>query len=153
MSTVNPWVGGDQFEVSRSYSRRFSRGDYTRQVIGNLVAAPLFVVVVSLIPEPYRQVAMAALLGVAAVVYLGHGLGRVELLFAGAIGVCAVAGLAFYPAIGVGWLLHTVADIWHHRIGRPITTRIPMSSFGCAVFDPPIAIWFLFGAPTVTLPF
>lgn len=131
----------------------FTGGQYVRQVLGNLVAAPLFVVVVSLIPEPYRQVSMAVLLGAAAVVYLGHGLGRAEWSFAVAIAACAVAGLASYAAIGVGWLLHTVSDVWHHRRGRPMVAAIPMSSFGCAVFDPLIAIWFFLGAPTVTLPF
>jgi hypothetical protein len=128
----------------------FTRRQYARQILGNVIAAPVFVVLVSQIPEPYRQWSMALLMGVAAVVYLGHGLGRVEWLFAAAIGVCALAGVASYAAIGVGWLVHTVSDAWHHRIDRPMTPRIPMSSFGCAVFDPLIAIWFFLGAPTVS---
>ena len=129
--------------------RRFTAGQYTRQVTGNLAAAPVFVLLVSLVAEPYRQWSMALLLGVAAVVYLRHGLGRTEWVFTIAIAACAVAGVVSYAAIGVGWLLHTVSDVWHHRIDRPLTARIPLSSFGCAVFDPLIAVWFFLGAPTV----
>ncbi len=127
-------------------------GHYRRQIVGNVIAAPVFVVLVSQVPEPWRRWAMVALLVVAAVVYLGHGLGRGEWLLGAAIGLCAVGGLASYPVIGLGWLLHTVSDVWHHRRGRPMVARIPMSSFGCAVFDPLIAIWFLLNAPTVHLP-
>lgn len=127
----------------------FTPRQYARQVIGNVIAAPLFVLVAGLIPEPYRQFTMALLLGVAAIVYLGHGLGHLEWIFAAALAVCAIAGFSTYLAIGAGWLLHTVSDALHHRINRPMVPRIPMSSFGCAVFDPLIAIWFFLGAPAL----
>jgi hypothetical protein len=135
-----------------STAGRFTAAQYARQILGNMLGAAVFVVIVSMVPEPYRQWSMALLLGLAAIVYLRHGLGRIEWLFAAAIGACAVAGVSSSPAIGLGWLLHTISDAWHHGIGRPITSRIPMSSFGCAVFDPLIAIWFFLGAPTL-LPF
>lgn len=122
---------------------------YAREVVINLLAAPVFIVAVGLVPEPYRQISMATLLVIAAVVYLGHGLGRLEWVFAAILAGCAVAGLYSYAAIGLGWLLHTISDVLHHRINRPLVARLPLSSFGCAVFDPLIAVWFFLGAPSV----
>lgn len=139
--------------VTTAPARSFTRKNYARQVIGNLIAAPVFVIVVSLVPEPYRQVAMAALLTAAGTAYLRHGLGRLEWAIAAVIVACGLLGFVGYAAIGVGWLLHAVADVVHHLIDRPMFARMPMSSFGCAVFDPLIAIWFLLGAPTIAIPF
>ena len=81
--------------------RRFTTGQYARQVTGNLVAAPVFVLLVSLVPEPYRQWSMALLLGVAAVVYLRHGPGRAEWTFAVAIAVCAVLAAVWTEGRGL----------------------------------------------------
>jgi hypothetical protein len=130
------------------------RPHYTRHVAGNVLAGLAFIVLVGLIPEPARQVAMALMLAFGAIVYLRHGLRGWEWVFAAAIAVCAALGFAYYIAIGIGWLIHTASDTLHHRIGRPMFARVPMSSFGCAIFDPVISVWFLFGAPAlITIPF
>jgi hypothetical protein len=127
---------------------------YPRNALANVVTGLAFIVVVGLIPEPARQIAMALMLAFGAVVYLRHGLKGWEWVFAAAIAICAVLGFFTYIAIGTGWLIHTVSDALHHRIGRPMFAKAPMSSFGCAIFDPVISIWFLTGAPAViTIPF
>jgi hypothetical protein len=121
---------------------------YALQVLYNLLAAPIFVLVVGLVPEPWRQRSMVAFLGAAALVYLDGGLGVLELPFAVALAACAVVGWRKYPSLGVGWLLHTASDVVHHTLGMPMVASMPLSSFGCAVFDPLIAIWFFAGAPS-----
>ncbi len=54
-----------------------------------------------------------------------------------------------YPAIGIGWLVHTLSEVIHHLICHPMVDFIPLSSFGCAVFDPLIALWFFAWAPSI----
>jgi hypothetical protein len=122
--------------------------EYALQVVYNVVAAPLLVALVGLVPEPWRQRSMAGVMGIAAVVYLGGGLGLWEFAFALVLAGCAVVGLRDYRAIGVGWLVHTVSDVIHHSQGLPMMTSSPLSSFGCAVLDPLIAIWFFARAPS-----
>jgi len=121
---------------------------YALQVVYNLVAAPLVILVVGLVPEPWRRRSMAAVMAVAAFVYLGGGLGAWELAFAAVLSGCALLGFRDYRAIGVGWLVHTLSDVIHHGIGHPMVPSIPLSSFGCAVMDPLLAIWFFAGAPS-----
>jgi hypothetical protein len=121
---------------------------YLLQILINLIAAPVFVGLAGLIPMPWRHRAMAALMLVAAVVYLDGGLGLWEFGFAAVLFGCALAGFRDVRAVGVGWLVHTVSDAIHHANGLPMVTSMPLSSFGCAVFDPLIAIWFFAGAPS-----
>jgi hypothetical protein len=45
--------------------------------------------------------------------------------------------------------LHTCWDIVHHFYGNPIDPSVPYSTNVCAFFDPMIAAWFYFGAPSV----
>jgi hypothetical protein len=122
---------------------------FLEQVLINLVAAPTFVALVSLVPQPWRQRSMAVVLFGASTSYLTGGLGLAEVPFALAIAALAVAGWRYVPAIGVGWIVHAVSDLVHHTIGAPMVAVWPLSSFGCAVFDPLIAIWFLLDAPSM----
>ena len=46
-------------------------------------------------------------------------------------------------------LLHTVLDVIHTLLGRPILPFAPHSSFGCAICDPVIALWCFAGGPPV----
>jgi uncharacterized membrane protein YhfC len=61
----------------------------------------------------------------------------------------AVKGLTNYKYIGIAWILHTSFDIPHHLYAVPLDPAAPFSSAVCAVFDPLIAVWFYFGAPTI----
>ncbi|HEU4408594.1 MAG TPA: DUF6010 family protein [Polyangiaceae bacterium] len=120
---------------------------YARHVLYNLLAAPLAIATFGLVPEPWRRRLMIAALGVAAVVYLGGGLGAWEYPLAAALGALAVLGRGSYAALGAGWLVHTASDAIHHAAGHPMVDSLPLSSFGCAVFDPLLAIWLFAGAP------
>jgi hypothetical protein len=61
-------------------------------------------------------------------------------------------GLRSYRWIGAAWLMHACWDIVHHFWGNPIWPFMPRSSFGCAIFDSLIAIWFLLDAPALLTP-
>jgi uncharacterized membrane protein YhfC len=61
----------------------------------------------------------------------------------------AFKGLTSYKYIAVAWIFHTLFDIPHHLYAVPIDPTVPFSSAVCAIFDPLIAVWFYFGAPTV----
>jgi len=61
----------------------------------------------------------------------------------------AFRALTDYRFVGLGWMLHVGWDILHHLYGHPILPFIPLSSFGCAVCDTGIAIWYFLGAPSV----
>ncbi|MBL8939853.1 MAG: hypothetical protein JNM69_35185 [Archangium sp.] len=103
---------------------------FLQHVLVNLVAAPLFVAIVSRVPQPWMQRSMAVLLLGASTSYLTGGLGLAELPFAAAIASFAI----------------------DHAASMPLLSFWPLSSFGCAIFDPLIAIWFLLGAPTLRRP-
>lgn len=103
----------------------------------------------SLIREPARQRLMAIVLAGAGGVYFNGGLGVYEYPLSLAILACAYLGLRYYPAIGVGWLLHTASDVLHHAIGQPIISFVPTSSAECAVCDAVMAVWFFLRAPSV----
>ncbi len=111
--------------------------------------AIVFIVVSSLIQEPYRRKIMAILLAGASAAYLsGGGLGKWE--FAGlAITFCAYKGFNSYRLIGLGWILHTAWDLVHHFYGNPLLSFMPTSSAGCAITDAIIAVWFFANAPSL----
>lgn len=119
-----------------------------QHVLLNMLAAPAFIIIFGLIPEPWRQRVSAVVVVIAAFCYVGGGLGAWEYVFGALVLGCALAGVRHYPALGIGWLLHTLSDVFHHSAGLPMVQSIPLSSFGCAVFDPLIAIWFFYCAPS-----
>lgn len=114
-----------------------------------VVIGLVFILIMSLVSEPSRQKFNAIFVAGAGAAYLSGGLGGWEFAFTAVATVVAYKGLDSYRYIGLAWLLHTCWDIMHHLYGNPIVVFQPTSSFGCAISDTVIAIWFLFGAPTV----
>ncbi|WP_397569555.1 DUF6010 family protein [Schlesneria sp. T3-172] len=116
---------------------------------GSILVGLVAITIGSLVTEPTRQKSMAIILAGASGSYFNDGLGIYEIPLSAAILLCAGIGLRFYPAIGVGWLLHTTSDVLHHSIGQPIISFLPTSSIGCAVCDVVLAVWFFMKAPSV----
>lgn len=117
-------------------------------VLPILVALAL-IALVSLLSEPARQKFSAVFLAGAGAAYLSGGFGLWEFVFCAVITMLAYVGLSSYRAIALGWLAHTIWDYLHHLYGNPIIPFEPMSSFGCTICDPVIAVWYAFGAPSV----
>ena len=118
-------------------------------VLGPALGAVGFVLIMSLIREPERQRFNAIFVAGAGAAYLNGGLGLWEFPFIALATAAAYLGLRSYRFIGIAWLLHAAWDVVHHLYGQPIWPWQPLSSFGCAVLDSLIAIWFLLGAPSV----
>jgi hypothetical protein len=118
-------------------------------VVGPVLGALVFILVMSLVREPARQRFNAIFVAGAGAAYLNGGLGLWEFPFIAVATAAAYLGLGSYRFIGVAWLLHTTWDVVHHLAGHPIWPWEPLSSFGCAVLDALIAIWFFAGAPSV----
>ena len=116
--------------------------------VGPIVGAVIFVLTMSLVPEPTRRSFNAILVAGASGVYLSGGLGPWELLYPAIAAPVAYLGLRSYRFIGVAWLMHSCWDVVHHLWGNPIWPFMPTSSFGCMIFDALIAVWFLAGAPS-----
>jgi hypothetical protein len=117
--------------------------------VGPTIAAVVFVLVMSLVPEPSRRTFNAMLVAGTCGVYLSGGFGPWELLYPALVTPIIVGGLRSHRHIGVAWLMHAAWDLPHHLWGNPIWPFMPTSSFGCFVFDSLIAIWFLAGAPSL----
>lgn len=122
---------------------------YFHHATSAVIVGIVVIVFGSLIPEPTRQKLMAIVLAGASGVYFSGGLGVYEYPLSMAILLFAFVGLRYYPAIGIGWLLHTFSDILHHNIGHPIISFVPTSSAGCAICDAVISLWFFLKAPSV----
>ena len=120
----------------------------TMDLIGPVIGASIFVLLMSLIREPARQRFNAILVAGAGAAYLNGGLGIWEFAYITLATFVAYKGLSSYRFIGVAWLLHTGWDIVHHLFATPIWPWLPASSAGCAVFDAVIAAWFFLGAPS-----
>jgi hypothetical protein len=116
-------------------------------IIGPVLAACVFVVMMSRVREPVRLRLNAVLVAGASGVYLSGGLGVWELVYPAALLPVVYRGLGSYRWIGVAWLCHAGWDLVHHRYGNPIWPFMPESSLGCLIFDSVIAVWFLAGAP------
>jgi Family of unknown function (DUF6010) len=114
-----------------------------------VVIAGVFIVLMSAVPEPARQRFNAVFVAGAGSVYFSGGLGFWEFALPTVITFCAYRGLTSYRFIGLAWLAHTAFDVLHHLWGSPIIAVAPTSSFGCAVCDPLLAVWFFAGAPSV----
>ena len=118
-------------------------------VLGPVVAALVFISLVSLFEEPNRRSFNAIFVAGAGAAYLSGGFGVWEFVFLAVVTFCAYRGLRSYRFIGAGWLLHTGWDVLHHLYGNPIVPFVPDSSLGCAICDPVIALWCFPGAPSV----
>jgi hypothetical protein len=119
--------------------------DYVAPAIG----AAVFVLVMSLVPEPTRRTLNAVIVGGAAGVYLSGGFGLWELVYPVAVTPVVYRALASHRYIGIAWLMHAAWDLPHHLWGNPIWPFMATSSFGCFVFDTLIALWFIAGAPAL----
>jgi Family of unknown function (DUF6010) len=111
--------------------------------------APIFIVVMSLLKEPLRQKINAGLIAVAGGAYVNGGLGDLDRVFNVILVLTAYFGLKDYKLIALGWVLHACWDVVHHFYGNAIDPTIPYSTNVCAFFDPMIALWFFFNAPSV----
>ncbi len=108
-----------------------------------------YITLSSLIKEPGRKKFNAIMIAGAGAAYLGGGLNELEFVFCSVMTFIAYKSLNHYYLIGIGWLLHTGWDIVHHFYGNPIVPFEPLSSFGCAICDPILALWFFMGAPSI----
>lgn len=118
------------------------------QAVSPLFVAAAAILVLSALREPARRKFSAILLAGAGAAYLSGGLGPWEFAFCAAMSGVAYLGLGDYRWIGLGWLLHSGADVLHHLYGHPIIPFAPLSSFGCAICDVGLAIWYFAGAPS-----
>ncbi|MFE2751656.1 DUF6010 family protein [Actinosynnema sp. NPDC059335] len=117
-------------------------------VVTALLIGVLYVLLNSLVPERHRRPFNAVMVGGAGAAYLsGGGLGAWEFAITAVITYCAFRGLRSWTFIGIGWLVHTAADVAHHRYGNPIVPFAEHSSLGCAICDPVIALWAFAGGP------
>ena len=119
------------------------------QLIAPLVVALIFITLCSLFREPNRQNFSALMIAGAGAAYLNGGLLGWEFAFCNVMTAVAYFGLKDYRFIGIGWLLHTAWDTVHHLYGTPIVPFAPLSSFGCMICDPVLALWYFRGAPSI----
>lgn len=113
------------------------------------IPAVVFVLVMSLVREPARQRLNSVLAGGLASLYVNGGLGLWEFVYMGLATIPAYLGLRSYRFIGVAWLMHTGWDLVHHFYANAIWHWAEMSSFGYAVMNALVAVWFFAGAPSV----
>lgn len=121
------------------------------EIVGPVLVAIAFILVASAIPEPTRQHFNAVFVGGAGAAYLNGGagvFGIAELGFATVVAVLATVGLRRYAFIGMAWMAHVGWDLAHHAYGEPILALDPLSSWGCAICDTVLAIWFFARAPS-----
>jgi hypothetical protein len=119
------------------------------ELISPLVVALIFITLCSLFREPNRQSFSALMIAGAGAAYLNGGLLGWEFAFCNVMTAVAYFGLKDYRFIGIGWLLHTAWDTVHHLYGTPIVPFVPLSSFGCMICDPVLALWYFRGAPSI----
>jgi hypothetical protein len=125
---------------------------HVMDLLGPAVGAVAFVLIMSRVREPARRRFNAVFVAGASGVYLSGGLGPWELLYPAITAPIVYLALDSHRFTGIAWLLHAGWDVVHHLWGNPIWPFMPTSSFGCMIFDALIAIWFLAGAPTITIP-
>ncbi|WP_371781098.1 DUF6010 family protein [Streptosporangium subroseum] len=120
-------------------------------VVAPIMIGVVYVCLMSLIREPHRRRFNAIMVAGAGAAYLsGGGFGPWEFAFTAVMTYCAYRGLESWTFVGVGWLLHTGWDLLHHLHGNPIIPFADLSSLGCAICDPVIAVWCFVGGPSVT---
>jgi hypothetical protein len=129
----------------------FLAGYSIADVVAPVAVATVWITLMSLVKEPMRRSLMAILVAGAGAAYMsGGGMGAWEVAFTTVMAVCSYRGLQSYRFTGSAWLLHTAWDVVHHLTGHPIIPFYAMSSLGCAICDPVIALWCFAGAPPVT---
>ena len=114
-----------------------------------VLAAGLFISLMSLRREPSRRQLSALLIAGAGATYFGGSFGFWEVGFCALFTFLAFRSLRSYRYVGLGWSLHVLWDVLHHLYGRPILPLVPFSSAGCAICDTLIAIWYFRGAPAL----
>ena len=119
------------------------------QIIEQVVVAVVFITLTSLFKEPTRQKFSALFIAGAGFVYFGSSFRGWEIAFGALFLWLAYRSLTDYKFVGIGWMLHVAWDIMHHVYGQPILSYVPLSSFGCAISDTGIAVWYFFGAPSI----
>ena len=119
------------------------------QILAPVGIGLVYIILSSFVREPARQTFSAIVVAGAGSAYFAGGFGPLELAFSTVMLWVAFKGSKYYYFIGIGWLLHTAWDVAHHLYGNPIIPFAPTSSFGCAICDPVLAIWFFLGAPSV----
>lgn len=112
-------------------------------------AAGIFILIMSVVPEPARRKFNAVFAAGATGVYFSGGFGVWEVVYPALAIPLAFRGLDSHRYIGIAWLMHSVWDLAHHLWGNPVWPFMPTSSLGCLIFDGVIAIWFLAGAPAL----
>ncbi len=121
-------------------------------ILGAVALAPVFIAVMSAVPEPTRQGFNAAFVAGAGAAYISGGVGPFgmwEMAFATFMSWLAYRGFSSYRFIALAWIAHASWDVAHHLADDPIIKLDPGSSAGCVIFDSLIAIWFFYGAPSL----
>ena len=120
-----------------------------RQILAPLLVSVFYVGIMSVLTERARRRLSALIIAGAGGVYFGAGFGPWEVAFCIPMFWLAYRGLDDYRYVGVGWILHTIWDVLHHLYGRPILPFVPLSSFGCAICDTGLAVWYWMRAPAL----
>ncbi len=118
-------------------------------IVAPIVAAGVFIGLTSLFKEPTRQKFSALFIAGAGFVYFGSSFRGWEVACGALFLWLAYRSLTDYKFVGIGWMVHVAWDIVHHLYGQPILSYVPLSSFGCAICDTGIALWYFLGAPSV----
>lgn len=126
-----------------------SASHLAQHLVTNGIYAILFAAVVGILKEPARQKSMAILIAMAGGLFAVEPFAELGFCFGALIAVCGYFGLKWYPSIGIGWILHACWDTVRYFNDAGLVGQEPHSSLGCAIFDPMIAVWFFFGAPSV----
>lgn len=121
----------------------------TMDIIGPIIGALIFIILMSRLTEPNRQQFNAILVAGAGAAYFNAGLGSWEYAYTVVATIVAYLGLYNYRFIALAWIMHTCWDMVHHLFATPIWPWMPLSSLGCAIFDAVIAVWFFYGARTI----
>ncbi len=119
----------------------------TIQIVSPVIVSVIYIGIMSLLSDRTRLRLSALVIAGAGSVYFGAGLGVWDTLFSLPMFWLAYRGLEDYRYVGVGWIFHAVWDLLHHFYGASILPFVPLSSFGCAICDSGLAIWYLLGAP------